>query len=83
MLHIRKMSVVLSYCGIHDPSAVAMCLTCEKWFCNGRGNTAGSHIVNHLVRSQHKEVGLHKDGILGETQLECYQCASRLFDHFI
>uniref|UniRef100_A0A915AFQ8 DNA helicase n=1 Tax=Parascaris univalens TaxID=6257 RepID=A0A915AFQ8_PARUN len=65
------------YCGIHDPSAVAMCLTCEKWFCNGRGNTAGSHIVNHLVRSQHKEVGLHKDGILGETQLECYQCASR------
>ncbi|VDM24474.1 unnamed protein product [Toxocara canis] len=65
------------YCGIHDPSAVAMCLTCEKWFCNGRGNTAGSHIVNHLVRSQHKEVALHKEGILGETQLECYQCASK------
>ncbi|VDK45025.1 unnamed protein product [Anisakis simplex] len=65
------------YCGIHDPSAVAMCLTCEKWFCNGRGSTAGSHIVNHLVRSQHKEVALHKEGVLGDTQLECYQCASR------
>ena len=21
----------------------------RKWFCNSRGNTSGSHIVNHLV----------------------------------
>ncbi|MFH4979451.1 hypothetical protein AB6A40_006160, partial [Gnathostoma spinigerum] len=66
-----------SYCGIHDPKSVAMCLTCNKWFCNGRGSTSGSHIVNHLVRSQHKEVSLHKEGCLGETILECYQCGSR------
>lgn len=58
-----------------------MCLRCEKWFCNGRGSTTGSHIVNHLVRSQHKEVGLHKDGPLGETQLECYSCGSRLLSY--
>ena len=36
-----------------------------------------SHIVNHLVRARCKEVTLHKDGPLGETQLECYNCGCR------
>lgn len=36
-----------------------------------------SHIVNHLVRAKHKEVTLHKDGPLGETILECYNCGCR------
>jgi regulator of nonsense transcripts 1 len=31
-----------------------MCNICKKWFCNGRGNTSGSHIISHLVRSKHK-----------------------------
>ncbi|XP_014273194.1 regulator of nonsense transcripts 1 isoform X1 [Halyomorpha halys] len=65
------------YCGIHDPSCVVMCNICKKWFCNGRGNTSGSHIINHLVRAKHKEVTLHKDGPLGETILECYSCGVR------
>nr|CAD7443654.1 unnamed protein product [Timema bartmani] len=65
------------YCGIHDPSCVLMCNVCKKWFCNGRGNTSGSHIINHLVRAKHKEVTLHKDGPLGETVLECYSCGVR------
>ncbi|VDN82417.1 unnamed protein product [Brugia pahangi] len=65
------------YCGIHDPATVAMCMVCEKWFCNGRGSTSAGHIVIHLVRSQHKEVSLHKEGALGETVLECYQCGSK------
>ncbi|CAG0894471.1 unnamed protein product [Darwinula stevensoni] len=65
------------YCGIHDPSCVVLCNVCRKWFCNGRGNTSGSHIINHLVRAKHKEVTLHKDGPLGETVLECYSCSSR------
>lgn len=38
------------YCGIHEPNCVVMCNCCKKWFCNGRGNTSGSHIINHLVR---------------------------------
>lgn len=62
------------YCGIHDPSTVVMCNICKKWFCNGRGTTTGSHIVNHLVRAKHREVTLHADGPLGETILECYSC---------
>eukprot|EP00117_Sycon_ciliatum_P034570 scpid22067/ scgid26360/ Regulator of nonsense transcripts 1; ATP-dependent helicase RENT1; Nonsense mRNA reducing factor 1; Up-frameshift suppressor 1 homolog len=66
-----------SYCGIHDPAAVVYCLQSKKWFCNGRGNTSGSHIINHLVRSKHKEVSLHKDGPLSEITLECYNCACR------
>lgn len=37
------------YCGIHEPHCVVMCNICKKWFCNGRGNTSGSHIINHLV----------------------------------
>ncbi|VDP13838.1 unnamed protein product [Soboliphyme baturini] len=65
------------YCGIHDPAAVVHCNQCKKWFCNGRGNTCGSHIVNHMVRAKHKEVTLHKDGPLGETLLECYNCGCR------
>ena len=65
------------YCGIHEPASVVQCNVCRKWFCNGRGCTSGAHIVNHLVRSRHKEVTLHKDGPLGETVLECYSCGSR------
>lgn len=65
------------YCGIHDPASVVFDNTDKKWFCNGRGNTSGSHIINHLVRTKHKEVSLHKDGPLGETQLECYNCGCR------
>lgn len=49
----------------------AQCLHCNKWFCNSRGNTSASHIVNHLVKAKHKEVILHKDGALGETTPEC------------
>lgn len=37
----------------------------------------GSHIVSHLIRAKHKEINLHKDGHLGETQLECYLCGAR------
>ncbi|CAH1637348.1 unnamed protein product [Spodoptera littoralis] len=65
------------YCGIHDPATVVMCNICNKWFCNGRGNTSGSHIINHLVRAKHKEAALHRDGPLGETLLECYSCGAR------
>ncbi|XP_031098417.1 regulator of nonsense transcripts 1 homolog [Ipomoea triloba] len=67
------------YCGITNPACVVRCNvpSCRKWFCNSRGNTSGSHIVNHLVRAKHKEVCLHKDSPLGETILECYNCGCR------
>lgn len=65
------------YCGIYDPGCVAQCNQCKRWFCNGRGNMPGSHIVSHLVRAKHKEITLHKEGPLGETLLECYMCGSR------
>ncbi|CAH8489401.1 unnamed protein product [Schistosoma curassoni] len=66
-----------AYCGIHDPACVVFCNTTKKWFCNGRGNTSGSHIINHLVRARAKEVTLHKDGPLKDTLLECYVCGSK------
>ncbi|KRX44379.1 Regulator of nonsense transcripts 1 [Trichinella sp. T6] len=66
------------YCGYHEPSSVVLCNYCKKWFCNGRlTNSAGSHIITHLVRSRHKEVTLHSMGPLGETVLECYNCGCR------
>ncbi|KAG8877141.1 hypothetical protein FRB98_006858 [Tulasnella sp. 332] len=66
-----------SYCGIHNPASVVKCLICSKWFCNSRGNTSASHIVNHLVRAKHREVILHADSPLGETTPECYNCGSK------
>ncbi|XP_074331367.1 regulator of nonsense transcripts 1 homolog isoform X2 [Apium graveolens] len=67
------------YCGVQNPACVVRCNvpSCRKWFCNSRGSTSGSHIVNHLVRAKHKEVCLHKDSPLGETILECYNCGCR------
>jgi len=66
-----------AYCGIHDASCVVKDIKDDKWFCNSRQGTPGSHIVMHLVRSKHKEVTLHKDSPLGETVLECYNCGTR------
>ncbi|KAA3469182.1 regulator of nonsense transcripts 1-like protein [Gossypium australe] len=39
------------YCGVSNPACVVRCNvpSCRKWFCNSRGNTSGSHIVNHLA----------------------------------
>lgn len=67
------------YCGIHNPACVVRCNapSCRKWFCNSRGNTSGSHIINHLVKAKHKEVSLHADSPLGDTILECYNCGCR------
>jgi regulator of nonsense transcripts 1 len=67
----------ISYCGIHNPACVVKCLVCNKWFCNSRGNTSGSHIVNHLVRAKHKEVTLHSESLLGDTTPECYNCGAK------
>ncbi|CAO4362526.1 unnamed protein product [Caenorhabditis nigoni] len=65
------------YCGISDPLCVAKCTVCMKWFCNSNDGTPGGHIVHHMVRSQHKEAYTHKDSPCGDTQLECYRCASK------
>ncbi|RYH29331.1 hypothetical protein EON65_08845 [archaeon] len=66
-----------SYCGIAEESSVVKCVETGKWFCNGRGNTSASHIIQHLVRSRNKTVSLHPDSPLGETLIECYNCGSR------
>ena len=71
------LTFLFSYCGIHSPASVVKCLICSKWFCNSRGNTSASHIVNHLVRAKHKEVILHSESPLGETTPECYNCGSK------
>mmetsp|Transcript_25420 Transcript_25420/g.27792 ORF Transcript_25420/g.27792 Transcript_25420/m.27792 type:complete len:1081 (+) Transcript_25420:100-3342(+) len=66
-----------SYCGLSDASTVVKCVESNKWFCNGRGNTSASHIIQHLVRSRNRTVSLHPDSPLGETLIECYNCGSR------
>lgn len=80
-----------TYCGIYDPKTVVQCLSknCNKWFCNGKGHPLpkhgngpdhsqyGSHIVWHMVKSNHKEVQVHEDSPLKDSPLECYVCASK------
>jgi regulator of nonsense transcripts 1 len=63
------------YCGIHDPACVAMCVESKKWFCNA--GAGSSHLVHHLVRSRSHQVQLHPESPLGDTVLECYNCASK------
>lgn len=66
-----------AYCGIDETNAVARCVKCERWFCNGGGLKAGSHLVTHLVHLKHKEVALHEELALGAETLECYSCGNR------
>lgn len=66
-----------TYCGLSDPACVVKCVESGKWFCNGRGNTSASHVIQHLVRSRNKQVCLHPDSPLGETLIECYNCGCR------
>jgi len=61
------------YCGIHDPNSVAKCVESQKWFCNG----TASHLVHHLVKTRNHQVQLHPNSPLGDTVLECYNCASK------
>lgn len=65
------------YCGIHDPACVAKCVETKKWFCNAAIGSGGSHLVHHLVRSRSNQVQLHPESPLGDTILECYNCASK------
>lgn len=65
------------YCSISDPLCVAKCTVCNKWFCNSNSGTPGSHIVHHMVKSQHREAHTHKDSPCEDTQLECYRCCSK------
>ncbi|KAL3801039.1 hypothetical protein HJC23_002332 [Cyclotella cryptica] len=66
------------YCGIHDPASVARCVESNKWFCNATcAGGGGSHLVHHLVRSRSNQVQLHPESPLGDTVLECYNCASK------
>ena len=80
-----------TYCGIHDPKTIVQCQSknCNKWFCNGKGHPLprhgngpdhsqyGSHIVWHMVKSNHKEVQVHEESPLKDSPLECYVCASK------
>ena len=66
-----------AYCNCSEEAAVVKCDGCNKWFCNGTNNTAGSHIINHLVRSRHKAVALHESSPLGDSVLECFSCGAR------
>jgi regulator of nonsense transcripts 1 len=66
-----------SYCGIHNPSSMVKCSTCQKWFCNGKGSSNSSHIITHLVMSKHNVVSLHPDSDFGDTTLECYSCGNK------
>jgi regulator of nonsense transcripts 1 len=66
-----------AYCNVCDESSVVKCDVCNKWFCNGTANTAGSHIINHLVRARHKAVALHESSPLGDSVLECFSCGAR------
>lgn len=65
------------YCNIFNPLSVAKCVKCSKWFCNGQKGTISGHLINHLIKSGHKEVALHPDSPVGDAILECYNCGCK------
>jgi regulator of nonsense transcripts 1 len=67
------------YCLISNPESVAMCVETKKWFCSSvtQSTSGASHLINHLVKSRSHTVQLHCEGPLGDTILECYNCAAR------
>lgn len=65
------------YCNIYNPLCVAKCTKCSKWFCNSQKGTLSGHLINHLIKSGHKEVALHPDSPVGDATLECYNCGCK------
>lgn len=65
------------YCNIYNPICVAKCVKCCKWFCNSQKGCLSGHLINHLIRSGHKEVALHPDSPVGDATLECYNCGCK------
>lgn len=65
------------YCNIFNPLCVAKCTKCCKWFCNSQKGTLSGHLINHLIKSGHKEVALHPDSPVGDATLECYNCGCK------
>lgn len=63
-----------AYCQNSNPKAVARCATCGKWFCNAFCRT-GSHIIKHMIYSEHRSIYLHPDGLqpdFANSVLSCF-----------
>lgn len=54
-----------AYCQNDNVNAVAQCMVCKKWFCNSYCRY-GSHIIQHLILSEHKSIRLHPNGLQKE-----------------
>lgn len=65
------------YCNIYNPLCVAKCTKCCKWFCNSQKGSLSGHLINHLIKSGHKEVSLHPNSPVGDATLECYNCGCK------
>ena len=65
------------YCNIYNPLCVAKCIKCCKWFCNSSKGSLSAHLINHLIKSGHKEIALHPDSPVGDATLECYNCGCK------
>jgi hypothetical protein len=48
-----------TYCGLSDQACVVRCVESGKWFCNGRGNTSASHIIQVLLHTYIHTYMLH------------------------
>lgn len=63
-----------AYCFCDISECLVQCKATGKWFCNGRGKAAHSHIVHHLVESHNKEIVLPDSNQYSKIPLSCYAC---------
>ncbi|KAH0794228.1 regulator of nonsense transcripts 1 [Histomonas meleagridis] len=66
-----------AYCLLDVPDCLVKCPATGKYFCNGRGRSHHSHIVQHLVKSRNREFQLLDSNKYSKIPLCCYQCQSR------
>ena len=80
---VAKDGAACAYCGIAEAPTLVQCVNTGKFFCNGihpgggpAARRAGSHIVQHLVRTSYNQIRLHPENDVNQAVLQCYSCAN-------
>ena len=64
------------YCNCSNINCLAQCATTGLYFCNGKGETSKSHIIQHLQSIHCDTINLPRENRFSNVSLRCYICNS-------